>query len=317
MRIGIVGLGHFGEKHCRELIEMNYDVLGIFDIYTDLTIDLADVYSVRAFDTYHDLLSNVDAVFIATPPTTHKDMVIAAAEANVHVYCEKPIALTLEDVDDMVKACDITGVKFMVGHQLYFSYAYQKGVQMIQDGELGHINLIEMNNTWRHNEVKVPVPNSGWRSECSHFLESGIHQVGALNWYASNLHEGEPLRIQSTMQLFPQNSKWERNVFVTIKYRSGVIGILRWGETGGIRNRNLLVHGENGSLYISCDMEIINFTKPNADDLIIETGETLTCEQRARMHFIDAIISDTPLISSGIVARDTLQTTLEILHGKT
>ena len=80
-----------------------------------------------------------DAVIVATPNYLHKEPVVKAAEHGVNVFCEKPIALSYQDCDDMVRACQEHGVIFMAGHVMNFFHGVRHAKKLINDGVIGKV----------------------------------------------------------------------------------------------------------------------------------------------------------------------------------
>ena len=114
----VVGTGYFGAELGRIMKEEEgAKIVAVLDpenaqsvaeeLGCDVETDLDTLYS----------REDVDAVIIATPNYLHKEPVIKAAEHGVNVFCEKPIALSYQDCDEMVRACQEHGVVFMAGHK--------------------------------------------------------------------------------------------------------------------------------------------------------------------------------------------------------
>src|SRR5690606_13232257 len=82
---------------------------------------------------------DIDLVDINAPSDAHKDIALAAAEAGKHIFCEKPLALTLEDSREMLAAAEKAGVKHMVGFNYRFAPAVQLAKKLISEGRLGKI----------------------------------------------------------------------------------------------------------------------------------------------------------------------------------
>jgi phthalate 4,5-cis-dihydrodiol dehydrogenase len=91
----------------------------------------------------------IDAVYIATPTELHTEHVLLAAENKKHIIVEKPMAITMEDTDRMIEACERNGVIMIVGHSHSFEPPIQKIREIIQSGELGKVRMI---NNWYYND---------------------------------------------------------------------------------------------------------------------------------------------------------------------
>jgi predicted dehydrogenase len=143
-------------------------VCDIFDTYGKMAVDAgANVYregtggrtgeAPKRYRNYLDLVNapDVDAVIIATPDHWHGPMTIAAARAGKHVYCEKPLTWTVEETYEVRKAVKENGIIFQLGHQGRQNESYLKAREVIRQGVLGKINLIEI--TTNRND-----PNGAW-----------------------------------------------------------------------------------------------------------------------------------------------------------
>lgn len=100
--------------------------------------------SAFTYDEFDDCLKDpeIEAVYIATPPGIHEKHVLAAARAGKHVLCEKPLAATVTQADNMVEACERCQVKFMTAYRKYFEPSTVTLKKMISNGELGRVDVI-------------------------------------------------------------------------------------------------------------------------------------------------------------------------------
>jgi predicted dehydrogenase len=114
----------------------------------------------KTYEDYHDLLAdkNVDAVFIMTPEHLHHDMAIAALKAGKHVYVEKPLAHTIEEGFDIIRAWEQSGKVCQVGTQNRSSSLYKKAKELVQQGMIGDVHYVRA--FWYRNSL----PNDpAWR----------------------------------------------------------------------------------------------------------------------------------------------------------
>lgn len=91
------------------------------------------------YEDFEDLLhsSGADAVYIALPNSMHREYTERAAQAGVHVLCEKPMALTAEDCEAMIAACEEAGVKLMIAYRLHFEEANLTSIELARKGNIG------------------------------------------------------------------------------------------------------------------------------------------------------------------------------------
>ena len=120
LRIGIIGIGWMGSEHARNILANENAILtGIADVQKENINNLLQENSFKC-DTYDDykklLASNIDAVIIASPNALHAEMCIEAAKEGKHIYCEKPMAITLDDCKKIRDAVQKADVKYLIGY---------------------------------------------------------------------------------------------------------------------------------------------------------------------------------------------------------
>src|SRR5262249_31315747 len=98
-----------------------------------------EVPTTCGYEQYDELLRSgeIDAVYIALPNHLHRDFAVRAAQAGIHVLCEKPMAVTVEDCEAMIHAAAQHRVKLMVAYRLHFEAANLQTVELIRTGQLG------------------------------------------------------------------------------------------------------------------------------------------------------------------------------------
>ncbi|MEM0444400.1 MAG: Gfo/Idh/MocA family oxidoreductase [Nitrososphaerota archaeon] len=144
----VIGAGRAGAVHARNLRTRikNAELMAIVDSQIDVATKLAEEVGIKA--VYQDLTtalkrSEFDAVIITTPTFTHSSLTIEAAEADKHVFCEKPIALTLEEADKMISATERHGVKLQIGFMRRFDPEFSAAKRLIYNGEIGKPILVK------------------------------------------------------------------------------------------------------------------------------------------------------------------------------
>src|SRR5262245_35096690 len=90
-----------------------------------------------SYDQYDECLEEVDAVYIALPNSMHAEYAIRAADAGVHVLCEKPMAVSVDECERMIEAARDHDVKLMVAYRLHFEHVNLNAVSLIDEGTIG------------------------------------------------------------------------------------------------------------------------------------------------------------------------------------
>ena len=186
LRAAIVGLGWWG-KTLVEAADGSPHIRFTVAVSRHPTPDIerfATDHGLRLVNSYDDAIAaaDVDAVVLATPPTTHVAQVVDAARAGKHVYCEKPFTLTKKEAEQAVAAMRAAGTTLALGYNRRFHPDMTRLRQMIQSGELGTIC---------HLEATMTVPNGlllkpdAWRADreeapCGGLAPLGVHAIDGM-----------------------------------------------------------------------------------------------------------------------------------------
>lgn len=196
------------------------------------------------------LKSDIDAVLIALPHFLHAEFTKLAAEAGKHVLCEKPMAPSLEECDEMIAVTKKAGVKFMIAENHRFLPAHQKIKEMLTQGYLGDIYL---GRTYEGAFVQPQhfLKEGGWqftydRAGGGVLADQGVHKFGLLNWLLGEVESGEAF-LSKTMK--SPDSKGEDNALMTLRYTNGaIIEVMVSSTAVHPLNNNLELHGTKGHL---------------------------------------------------------------------
>jgi UDP-N-acetylglucosamine 3-dehydrogenase len=143
LRIGVIGLGWFGEIHCEAIIGVaNLELAALCTRTPDRLKAMADKFGVKkTFTDYHKMLADpdIDAVSIVTMWDQHTDPTVAALEAGKHVFLEKPMASTVADCNKIIAASKKAKGILQIGHICRFNPRYRMAKQAIDAGKIGKI----------------------------------------------------------------------------------------------------------------------------------------------------------------------------------
>jgi phthalate 4,5-cis-dihydrodiol dehydrogenase len=156
LRLGFVGLGQAAQHiiaELRQAQESPWKIAAAADPRAHARDAFAREFGGPVFADAADLcrLSDVDAVYIATPPWLHRAHVEIAAECGKHIICEKPMALSIADCDAMVAAAKRHGIMLMAGHTHSFDAPVRKIEELVAGGKVGNLHAI---NSWNCNEFQ-------------------------------------------------------------------------------------------------------------------------------------------------------------------
>jgi len=145
VRYAVVGLGYISQAAVLPAFAHATENSQLTALVSDDPVklrELAKKYHIDrtySYEEYDDCLSSaaIDAVYIALPNNMHREYAVRAARAGVHVLCEKPMAITEKDCEQMFDAADHNGVRLMIAYRLHFDEANLKAVAIVQSGTLG------------------------------------------------------------------------------------------------------------------------------------------------------------------------------------
>ncbi len=144
MRVGVVGYGYWGSKHARVLQSLpDVEVVIVERDPRRLAAAKEAFPHLTLIDSFEAALSQVDAMVLATSPSTHAPLGLAALDAGIHVLIEKPLATSSEDALALVELAELKGLTLMVGHTFEYNPAVRMLRDIVQAGDLGDIRYID------------------------------------------------------------------------------------------------------------------------------------------------------------------------------
>jgi predicted dehydrogenase len=151
IRIGVVGVGHLGEIHVRNLKNITLDTpfvefSGIFDVNLARANEIGERYKVKVFPTYNDLLQNVDAVVCVVPTQFHYQVGKEALERGKHLFLEKPMAKTYEEAEEILDLSKKKGLILQIGHVERFNPAFTAVAKYIERPLFAEIHRLSIFN---------------------------------------------------------------------------------------------------------------------------------------------------------------------------
>lgn len=256
VKIGVVGLGNMGSSHLKYLTKMeNAQLVCVCDIVKEKADKFAEIYQTRAYYNYLDMLDNggLDAVLIAVPHYDHTPISIDAFNRNIHVLCEKPITVHVNDAKKIIaayeraKECNPKIVYGIMFQERTLPY-YKKIKDVLDSGELGKLTRVTWINTdWFRSQAYY---NSGgwratWAGEGGGILTNQCpHNLDTYHWFF-----GLPHRVNGFAHIGKYHDiEVEDEVTAYMEHDDGMIShfIVTTAECPGI-NRFEIV-GENGTL---------------------------------------------------------------------
>ncbi len=251
VRIGIIGSKFQAEIHAASIrAGCHGEVVAVASPTPGDPEALASKFEIpNVYHDYKHMLEDpsIEMVTIAAPNSLHCEMTVNAAAAGKHVLCEKPLAMTIEEADLMVKACDEAGVFLFFGEELFFTPKYVKAKEMADQGAFGEIYLV------KQSEMHFG-PHRDWfwdvdRSGGGVFMDMGCHGLAFCYWF---LGRRAPVSVTAQMGTYVHKDKTrgEDHSFCIVEFEGGALGHIEnsWARTGGMDDR-MEVYGSEGVTY--------------------------------------------------------------------
>lgn len=255
LRFGIVGCGVISKTHADVISKLSNeaDLVAVCDIVEQRAKLLADKYNVpKSYTSYEKMLEDedIDVISICTPSGLHSDMAVLAAKAKKHVIVEKPMDITLEKADAIIKAEEENKVVISVISQHRYDDGPALVKRLIQEGKFGKIALATSYTKWYRSQEYYD--SGDWRGTWSldgggALMNQSIHYIDLLQWIVGPVAEISAYcatRAHTRIEV-------EDVACASVRFASGAIGEII-GTTSaypGFETR-LEVFGENGSAII-------------------------------------------------------------------
>jgi predicted dehydrogenase len=255
IRFGLLGCGRIARRHS-DLLGGNHiegaSLVAVCDPIRARADVVAGKFSVPAIYDIDDFLAreDIDAVSVLTPSGLHPQHVIACARAGKHVVVEKPMALRLQDADDMIRACDEAGVKLFIVKQNRFNVPVVKARQALDAGRFGKLILGTVRVRWCRDQAYYD--QDAWRGTWAYdggvLSNQASHHVDMLEWFF-----GDVVSVHARATTALAKIETEDTAVATLKFKNGALGIIE--ATTAARptdlEGSLSILGERGMVEIA------------------------------------------------------------------
>ena len=222
--IGLISCGGMAMHLARQARELpDARIVAVCDVDESRAAAAGGEFGVPHVTDYRALLDNSDvgAVIIATPGGFHEEPTVAAAQAGKHVFCEKPMAVTLEACDRMEAACRAAGVKLMIGQVLRLFPVFHKTADLLRNGVVGEVQSMALARTGGPSTFE-----GGWRAKYD-LSGGGLMEVNAHELDVMRHVGGEVESVFATSrQIIQDRYDYDDTFQIDLKFRSGATGHL-------------------------------------------------------------------------------------------
>ena len=258
VRWGIIGVGNVTERKSGPGFRHaeRSELVAVMRRNADLAADYARRNGVpRWYDDADELINDpeVDAVYIATPPDSHREYAVRVAQAGKPVYVEKPMARTALECQDMIAACDEAGAGLFVAYYRRAMPRFATVKELLDGGRIGQLRTVSIRN-----ERPAPVGEGhreGWRvdpaiSGGGHFVDLGSHILDLLDWLLGPVTRAAGVATNRGGRYLAEDL-----VTGVFSFRSGVEGVGVWNYDSFRDQDRVEIVGTDGALSFSCFAE--------------------------------------------------------------
>lgn len=281
LKFGLIGCGRIAARHAEILSNLDEAKLScVCDIKDSRAINFSKKYNIPWYIDYHDMLKReeVDVVSILTPSGLHAKHVIDIAPYRKHIIVEKPMALQLEDADEMIRVCYENRTKLFVVKQNRYNIAVKKLKEAIELGRFGKFVLGTIRVRWcrTQNYYNQDDWRGTWAYDGGVFANQASHHIDMLAWMM-----GEVESVFAKIATRLVDIEVEDTGVALLKFKNGALGIIE--ATTATRpvdiEGSISILGENGAVEVGGfamnEMKIWNFAEilPEDNDILAKYKE--------------------------------------------
>jgi predicted dehydrogenase len=322
IRFALVGCGRIARRHSDLLghgkIE-NARLVAVCDIVEEKARRIGEEFSVPWFTDMHAMMrtAEIDVVVILTESGNHARHAIALAPYGKHLVVEKPMALTLQDADEMIRACDTAHCRLFVIKQNRFNVPVVKTREALDAGRFGKLVLGTVRVRWcRPQSYYDQDPWRGtWAMDGGVLTNQASHHVDLLEWMM-----GEVDSVFAMTSTALARIEAEDTGVVVLRFRSGALGIIE--ATTAARPKDLegslSLLGEGGTVEIGGfavnELKTWNFVRPEAGDAMVRERYSVNPPDVYGFghhayydHVVDCVLNGARQMVDGLEGRKSLE----------
>lgn len=326
VRVAVIGCGSIARhRHVPEYAaNPNVELVAFVDPVVERAQAFTQQYGGKAYEDYQTLLrsESLDAVSVCTPNAYHAEIAIAAAKAGCHVLCEKPMAISVDEANEMIQAAKEANVFLMIGYNQRLMPAHQKGKEVLEQGRLGKV--ISFRTTFGHagpESWSVDGKDSWFFQKDKAYLgasgDLGVHKIDLLRWLL-----GEEITevVAFVDTLAKEATTVDDNLVSIVRTQSGAMGTLTasWSYQPKEDNSTIL-YCTRGTMKLNSDPAhpvVVEYTDGTVEEY--QVGETATNEHQTSSgvidEFVNSILTGQAPVISGDEGLKSLQVVLAMLE---
>lgn len=331
MKYALIGCGRIATNHMKAAVNNELEIAAVCDVIPEkmeellAKHDLQEDGSIKRYEDYKKMIEEVkpELVSVATESGIHAEIALYCIDKGVNLIIEKPMAMSIEDADRIIRLSEEKGVKVSACHQNRFNVAIQQLRQAVEAGRFGKLSHGTIHVRWNRNEgYYTQAPWRGtWAQDGGALMNQCIHGIDLLRWMMGD--EIEEI-YGATRQRFHDYLEAEDVGMAVIKFRNGAIGTVEGTTNVYPKNleETLYIFGENGTVKIggtsTNNIDVWDFADETEEDSKNKGLKEETSNVYGNGHtslfadVINAIESDRKPYVDAVAGRNALEVVLAI-----
>ena len=331
MKYALIGCGRIAVNHIKAAVNNKLDIAAVCDILPEKMdallekFDLQSDGSIKRYTDYKEMIEKEkpELASIATESGIHAEVALYCIDKGVNVIIEKPMAMSMEDADKIIKAAEAKNVKVSACHQNRYNVAVQELRKALEAGRFGKLSHGSIHVRWNrdHGYYDQASWRGTWAQDGGALMNQCIHGIDLLRWMMGD--EIEEI-YGATRQQFHDYLEAEDVGMAVVKFKNGAIGTIEGTTNVYPKNleETLYIFGENGTVKIggtsTNNIDVWNFADETEEDAKNKDLKEATSNVYGNGHtslfadVIDAIENDRTPYVDAIAGRNALEVVLAI-----
>jgi len=271
MKLGLIGAGRIGKLH-GEIVTYNFpevDIKTVADIYTDQAKEWVEKLKIANLTSdYKDILKDpeIDAVLICSSTDMHAQMIIEAADAGKHIFCEKPIDFNIERIRQALRATEAAGVKLQIGFNRRFDHNFRKVREIVANGNIGDVHIVKITS-----RDPAPPPIEYVNVSGGIFLDMTIHDFDMARYLSAS--DVDTVFAQGAVLIDPEIGKVGDvdTAIITLTFKNGALGV--------IDNSRQAVYGYDQRVEVFGSKGCVDVRNDFPNSAVLSTADGVTREK--------------------------------------
>ena len=331
MKYALIGCGRIAVNHMKAAINNKLEIVAVCDVLPEkmeallAKYDLQNDASIKRYTDYKQMLAENDVTLasIATESGIHAEIALYCIDHGVNVIIEKPMAMSMDDAEEIVRRSEEKGVKVSACHQNRFNVAIQQMRKALEAGRFGKISHGSIHVRWNrdHSYYDQASWRGTWAQDGGCLMNQCIHGIDLLRWMMGD--EVEEV-YGATKQQFHDYLECEDIGMAVVKFKNGAVGTIEGTTNVYPKNleETLYLFGETGTVKIggtsTNNIDVWNFSDESAEDEKNKGLQEATSNVYGNGHtslfadMMDAIEHDRKPYVDAVAGRNALEMILAI-----